>query len=234
MGAWLDTLADLVLQASPTKQVLLVFLGGLLTSANPCVLVAAPLVVGFTGGTEEGRHHPWVLSSVFCLGLAMSFTTLGLIAAMTGTLLGSIGWGWKLLLAVVLLGISLHLLGLIHLPMPKHDLKRFHGTGLLGAFCLGGLTGTLSAPCATPALAGILTLVAIQKQVVWGGVLLFVYAIGHVLLLFLAGVSSGWATRYLESHTSRILGTWIPRVMAILLLGFSGWVFFLAWQGWRG
>ena len=145
--------------------------------------------------------------------------------------MGDVGWGWKALLGLVLLGMGLHLLGLFPLPTPSHShLARFHGAGLLGAFALGGLTGTLSAPCATPALAAVLTIVALQKKVLWGGVLLFTYALGHVLLLFLAGASSGWATRYAESHFSRVLGRWLPRGMGLLLTGCALWVLTLAWQ----
>lgn len=232
MNEWLQRLADTMAQASAVKQLGLVFLGGLLTSANPCVLVAAPLVVGFTGGTKEGRHHPMLLSGVFVLGLAAAFTALGLIAAVTGSLLGDIGWGWKALLGLILLGVGLHLLGAFSLPTPSHGvLARFHGAGLLGAFALGALTGTLSAPCATPALAAVLTLVALQKQVLWGGVLLFVYALGHVLLLFLAGASSGWASRYAESRFSKVLARWLPRVMGGLLVACAAYVLWLAWQG---
>lgn len=231
MDGWVGRLADLVAQAPAYQQLGLVFLGGLLTSANPCVLVAAPLVVGFTGGTKEGRHHPMVLSAVFVLGLAAAFTVLGLIAAVTGSLMGDVGWGWKAILGLILLGIGLHLLGLYDLPTPTHNLKRFHGAGLFGAFALGALTGTLSAPCATPALAAVLTIVALQKKVLWGGVLLFTYALGHVLLLFLAGASSGWASRYAESHLSRFLGLWLPKAMGVLLTGCSLWVLMLAWKG---
>lgn len=231
MDGWISRLADLVAQAPAYQQLVLVFLGGLLTSANPCVLVAAPLVVGFTGGTREGRHHPMVISAVFVLGLAAAFTTLGLIAALTGSLMGDVGWGWKALLGLILLMVGLHLLGLFSLPSPSHaHLARFQGAGLLGAFALGGLTGTLSAPCATPALAAVLTLVALQKQVAWGGVLLFTYALGHVLLLFLAGASSGWAGKYAESHFSRLLGRWLPKGMGLLLTGCALWVLFLAWK----
>ncbi|MBK9797524.1 MAG: hypothetical protein IPP58_13715 [Holophagaceae bacterium] len=53
MEGFIGRMADLVAQAPGYQQLGLVFLGGLLTSANPCVLVAAPLVVGFTGGTQE-------------------------------------------------------------------------------------------------------------------------------------------------------------------------------------
>ena len=97
MTEWLSRLAETMAHASAAKQLCIVFLGGLLTSMNPCVLVAAPLVVGFAGGTKEGRHHPMVLSGVFVLGLASAFTALGLVAAMTGSLLGDVGWYWKAL-----------------------------------------------------------------------------------------------------------------------------------------
>ncbi len=231
MTGLIERLADTVAQAPAYQQLGLVFLGGLLTSANPCVLVAAPLVVGFAGGTEEGRHHPMVLSAIFVLGLAAAFTLLGLIAAMTGSLLGDIGWGWKALLGLILLIVGLHLLGLYSLPTPSPEhMKRFQGAGLFGAFALGALTGTLSAPCATPALAAVLTVVALQKKILWGGVLLFVYALGHVLLLFLAGASSGWASRYAQSHFSQVLGRWLPRAMGVLLTGCALWVFWLAWE----
>lgn len=231
MSEWLQSLAEMMAQASSAKQLGIVFLGGLLTSMNPCVLVAAPLVVGFTGGTKEGRHHPMLLSGVFVLGLAAAFTALGLVAALTGSLLGDIGWGWKALLGLILLAVGLHLLGLFSLPTPSHGfLARFHGAGLIGAFIMGALTGTLSAPCATPALAAVLTIVALQKKILWGGVLLFTYAVGHVLLLFLAGASSGWASRYAESHFSRVLGRWLPKVMGGLLVACAVWICWLAWQ----
>ncbi len=231
MFEWFNQLADTVANAPAYQQLAIVFLGGLLTSANPCVLVAAPLVVGFAGGTQEGKHHPMLLSGVFVLGLAASFTILGLVAATTGSLLGDIGWGWQALLGLVLLGIGLHLLGLYSLPTPSHGfMHRFKGTGLIGAFALGGLTGTLSAPCATPALAAVLTVVAIQKKILWGGALLFVYAVGHALLLFLAGASTGWASRYAESHFSKVIGKWMPRVMGTLLSLCALYVFYLAFQ----
>ncbi|MBK8790807.1 MAG: hypothetical protein IPO28_11745, partial [Holophagaceae bacterium] len=80
-------------------------------------------------------------------------------------------------------------------------MARFHGAGLLGAFALGGLTGTLSAPCATPALAAVLTIVALQKKVLWGSVLLFTYALGHVLVVP-GGRVLGWASRSMPRATS--------------------------------
>lgn len=231
MNGMVERLADLVAQAPAYQQLGLVFLGGLLTSANPCVLVAAPLVVGFTGGTAGGRYRPLALSAAFVLGLAAVFTALGLVAALTGSLLGDVGWGWKALLGLVLLALGLHQLGLFHLPaLPQRHLARLQGAGLLGAFILGGLTGTLSAPCATPALAAVLTLVALQRRILWGGALLFAYAVGHALLLFLAGASSGFTARFASSGWSKFLGRWTPRAMGLLLTGCAVWVLALAWK----
>ena len=41
------------------------------------------------------------------------------------------------------------------------------------------LTGTVSSPCATPVLAVILAYVSTQGDMVYGGSLLFIYALGH-------------------------------------------------------
>ena len=37
------------------------FLGGLLTSASPCVLAAVPVVVGFVGGQALSPQRAWSL-----------------------------------------------------------------------------------------------------------------------------------------------------------------------------
>lgn len=231
MQEFLAKISEMVANAPAYQQMALVFFGGLLTAANPCVLVAAPLVIGFAGGTEEGRHHPMLLSGVFVLGLCASFTAMGIVAAMTGSLLGDIGWGWKALLGLVFLAIGLSLLGLYNLPKISHGhLSRFQGAGLVGAFFLGALTGTISAPCATPALAAVLTIVVMQKKIFWGGVLLFTYAVGHSVLLFAAGASSGWASKYAETKMSKFLGRWMPKFMGAMLTVAAVWIIWGAWQ----
>jgi cytochrome c biogenesis protein CcdA len=76
----------------------------------------------------------------------------------------------------------------------------------------------------------VLTLVALQRKVLWGGTLLFAYGLGHELLLFLAGASSGWASKIAGSHVSQALGRWLPRVMGTLLVGSAAWVLWVAWK----
>ncbi|TAM55017.1 MAG: cytochrome c biogenesis protein CcdA [Acidobacteria bacterium] len=187
---------------------LLVFLGGVVSSASPCVLAAVPLVVATVGGGATSRGRAVALTLAFVTGLALCFTALGAIAALTGSLIGDVGWVWKAVLAAVLIVMGLHLTGLITLPLPQLDGRRFRNAGLAGAFGLGALTGTLSSPCATPILAVVLSLVAFERKIVWGTTLLAAYSLGHVVLLFAAGAASGFAAAYIGSRAA----TWAKRV----------------------
>jgi len=223
MQQWLQALADQAAAAPPLLTLLLVFLGGVVSSASPCVLAAVPLIVTAVGGTSTSRSRALALSGAFVLGLALCFTALGAIAALTGRLLGDIGVGWQAFLGVVLVVMGLHLTGLIHLPLPQIQGTRFRNAGLLGAFALGALTGTLSSPCATPILVVVLSLVAFEQKVLWGTALLAAYSLGHVVLLFAAGAVSGFAAAYLGSRAAR-WAAWTHRAFGVALVGAGAWV----------
>jgi cytochrome c-type biogenesis protein len=230
MQELLQALADRAAAAPPLLTVLLVFLGGVVSSASPCVLAAVPLIVAAVGGTSTSRPRALALSGAFVLGLALCFTALGEVAALTGRLLGDIGVGWKILLGVVLVAMGLHLTGLVHLPLPEFDGSRFRNAGLAGAFALGALTGTLSSPCATPILVVVLSLVAFEQKVLWGTTLLAAYSLGHVVLLFAAGAISGFAAAYLGSRAAR-WATWTHRAFGAALIIVGLWIVApLAWQ----
>jgi len=218
MQAFLQSLADQAAAAPPLVTLLLVFLGGVVSSASPCVLAAVPLVVATVGGAASSRGRALVLTLAFVFGLALCFTALGTLAALTGTLIGDVGWAWKALLALILLVMGLHLAGLLSLPLPQLDGRLFRGAGPAGAFALGALTGTLSSPCATPILVVVLSLVAFERKVMWGTTLLAAYSLGHVVLLFAAGAASGFAAAYLGSRAA----VWAKRLhqaFGVILVG---------------
>lgn len=223
MQELLARLADHAATAPPLLTFVLVFLGGVISSASPCVLAAVPLVVATVGGTATSRGRTVLLSVSFVLGLALCFTALGAAAALTGRLIGDIGAWWKVILGVILVVMGLHVSGLLRLPLPAFDGKRFRGAGLAGAFGLGALTGTLSSPCATPMLVVVLSLVAFEKKVLWGTALLAAYSFGHVVLLFAAGAASGFAAAYLGSRAA----VWAQRVQRSLggvMVAIGAWV----------
>ena len=146
MEELLSRLASQAAAAPAPVTLALVFLGGLLSSASPCVLAAVPLVVATVGGAGTTRGRAAALTVAFATGLAVCFTALGAVAALSGRLLGDVGVALPLILAAVLAAMGLHLAGLVQIPMPRVDASRLGRAGIAGAFALGALTGTLSSP----------------------------------------------------------------------------------------
>jgi cytochrome c-type biogenesis protein len=200
MGSLFGDVAQLI-QHNPWLAIVAVFLGGVMTASNPCVLAMIPLIIGLVAGRKEtaSLKSTFFFSLFFVLGLAVTFTALGLISALMGRMLGDIGRFWKYAVAVICLVMGAHLLGALkfNFAMPKSFGKIREGK--LGAFLLGLLFGVVSTPCAVPVLAVLLAFVANKGNVVYGGFLLFIYALGHALLILIAGTSMGAAKRLIES-----------------------------------
>ena len=133
---------------------LVVFAAGLISAASPCVLAAIPLIIGYVGGYSEGNKKRAVLYSlVFILGLSITFTVLGAAASVMGGFFGFMGRWLYVGLSIIAVLMGLQLMGLISMPLPFQKTSGIKTKGLWGAFFLGLLTGTVSSPCATPAIA---------------------------------------------------------------------------------
>jgi len=190
-----------------------VFLGGVLSSSSPCVLATIPLVIGYVGGYSEGDRRKAVLYSLtFILGLSLTFTVLGAIASVIGGLFGIISRTWYFVVGGIAVVMGLHLIGLFewNLPIPIHLQPKKRG--ILGAFLLGLFFGIVSSPCATPVLALILTFVATKGEVVYGTSLLFIYALGHCALIFLAGTATGFVENFVKSKGISNVTAWGKRI----------------------
>jgi thiol:disulfide interchange protein len=77
--------ANQYIHSNPWLALGAVFVGGILTASNPCVLAMIPLMMSFVAGRKEekpGVIRAFLFSLVFILGLAMTFTVLGMIAAL--------------------------------------------------------------------------------------------------------------------------------------------------------
>jgi len=188
------------LSGNPLLAYLGVFIGGIISSSSPCVLATIPLVIGYVSGYSEGNRRKALLYSLtFILGLSITFTILGAIASFIGGLFGVTGRTWYFVVGGVAIAIGLQLIGLYewNLPVPVLQPKQ---RGILGAFVLGLIFGIVSSPCATPVLVLILTFVASKGEVLYGTSLLFVYAMGHCALIFLAGIAAGFAESFIKSR----------------------------------
>lgn len=205
------------------------FLGGVVSSASPCVLAMIPLVIGYVGGYSEGSQKKAVqYSLMFTLGLTITFTVLGIIAGALGRLFGDVGGFWYYILppVAILLGIYLLIsdklnlnIGLPQRFMPKRK-------ALFGAFLIGLFFGIVASPCATPVLAVILTFAATRQEIAYSGGLLLAYALGHWVLVLGAGISVGFAQRVLESKGISNFSTYSKKVGGVILIGVGMYLIF--------
>jgi len=193
---------NVIIQTSPWLAPLAVFLGGVLTASNPCVLAMVPLMMAFVGAYQgtRGAKKAFNFSLLFVFGLTITFTLLGLVAALMGKLVGDVGRFWPYLVAAVCLVMGLHLLEVWKFDLPLPQAWKPRHAGPWGAFLLGLLFGVVSTPCATPILAVLLVYIASKGNLTYGGMLLFLYALGHCALILIAGTSMGLAKRLIESR----------------------------------
>ena len=207
------------LGATPFLAYLGVFVGGILSSSSPCVLATIPLVIGYIGGYSEGdRRKALLYSLTFIIGLSITFTILGAIASLMGSLFGMVSRTWYFIVGGVAILIGLHLIGLFEWNLPVPIRLQPKQRGLLGAFLLGLFFGIVSSPCATPVLALILTFVASKGEVAYGTSLLFVYALGHCALIFLAGTVTGFVESFIKSKGISSITTWGKRVGGVIVV----------------
>jgi len=210
--SFLDNIEQIV-AAYPVIAFGAVFLAGIISSASPCVLATLPLVVGYVGGYADGdRKKAFSYSIAFILGLSITFTAFGAAAGMLGTMFGMIGGWWYVALGAVAVIMGLQMVGLYQLRLPFHVEVKPKRRGIIGAFLLGLFFGIVSSPCATPVLVVILTLVASKGEVLYGTALLFVYAIGHCMLMLLAGTFTGFVEGFVKAKGVRNFSEWSKRI----------------------
>lgn len=215
----------------------LVVLGGMITAFNPCCLPMYPAVFGFIGGNcckdsvdvsadcdQPVVQHPARITLVFVFGMATATSIMGLLTAGLGWVFGRFDTAFLLLLAAVPLLMGLSLLGL--LPFRFSLPYSTGGQGIaenrfrrkLSAFGAGLLFSFAVAPCATPILLGILTLVAMQGDLIYGGALMFVYGLGAGLPLLFVGHGFHRMQKWFVTTEHR---EWLQRLSGLLLIGVS-------------
>ncbi len=203
-----------------------VFLGGVLTAASPCVLATIPLVMGFVMGRREeaGPVKALGYTLLFVLGLAITFVGLGMAASLAGSLYGEIPAFFSWIVAAVCVVMGLHMLGVFQVPIPALVKKQPKVGGALGALLLGLLFGFVSAPCAAPILIVLLAYLAGSgASVAWGGLLLLVYALGHSVLVLVAGTSMGAARKLLASKRLQRATNVLHKAAGVVIIGVGLW-----------
>jgi len=214
--------AEQYMTTNPWLALAAVFFGGLLTASNPCVLAMIPLIISFVATRKDERLgvlRAFLYSIVFVSGLAITFTVLGVIAALAGKLYGDVSGLWNWIVAAVCLVMGLHLVGILDFTIPSPLKAQPAASGVIGAFTMGLLFGAVSLPCAAPILIVLLVyLTGSGASVPYGALLLFVYAMGHSALILVAGTSMGAARRLIESRNITRATDIMRRASGILIM----------------
>ncbi|MFT7005426.1 MAG: cytochrome c-type biogenesis protein [Sulfurimonas sp.] len=208
------------------------FGAGSLTAIAPCSLVSVPLLVGSSVALNkdlEGRKkvlYTYAFASLFALGVMISFSILGFIVAKFGGFF-SIAPLWAYILASVFsILIGLYAWGVFGSVNKSSIMIHLIKYRLFGGFLIGVIFGLVSTPCASAPLVAIIT-VAANSGYVYAYGLILTFALGHSLLLLVAGVSVGFTQSIASNKIITKVSNYINKGFAIMLLGLG--VYF-AWQ----
>jgi cytochrome c-type biogenesis protein len=173
----------------------LAFLAGCLSILSPCVLPLVPIVLG----AAVAAHRLGAVA--LAIGLAVSFTALGLLLALAGFGLGIDGGTFRLAAAAVMLVLGAILLvpswqarlAVAGGPVSSWADQHFGGfasSGLAGQFAIGLLLGAVWSPCVGPTLGAASLLASQGRDVTQAALTMLAFGIGASLPLVLLGLLS--------------------------------------------
>ena len=170
----------------------LALLAGALSTLSPCVLPLVPVLVA-----AAVSAHRWGAVALG-VGLALSFTVVGLFVATLGASLGLDPDSFRTVGAVILVLFGLILL----IPWLQNYfsraasvltnsgntlLSRITGSGLSGQFLVGAVLGIVWSPCVGPTLGAATTLASQGRNITQIAFLMLVFGVGTAAPLILLG-----------------------------------------------
>ncbi len=196
---------------------LIIFLGGLLTSLGPCSLSLLPITVAYLAGFKNDQN-PLQRTISFCSGIVISIVILGSLSSFLGKIYGQLPGFFSIFISLIALTMGLNLLGLFKFSFPSGpdpEIWKNQVPPALAPVTAGLAFGLASSPCTTPVLAVLLAWVAKQGNPLIGTIFLGSFAIGQVVPLFLAGTFAASIPKLLSL---RPISKWVPPISGVILL----------------
>lgn len=209
----------------------LTFFGfGLLLAFTPCVFPMVPILSGIIAGQGETitTRRGFVLSLIFVLAMAITYTVAGVLAGLFGhNLQAAFQNQWILIgFAAVFVLLALAMFGFYELQLPSRWQTRLteisnsqQGGTFFGVAVMGLLSALIVGPCVAAPLAGALIYIGQTGDGLLGGLALFAMSAGMGVPLLVVGTS---AARWLPKA-----GPWMDAVKAVFgvaLLGVAIWL----------
>jgi thioredoxin:protein disulfide reductase len=178
-----DGLSSMLESSGLFLGLLFVFIGGLALNLTPCVYPLIPITIGYFGGQSEGSTSKlFILGLLFVLGMAITYSVIGVVTALSGAVFGALLQNTIVILIIVAIFIvlSLSMFGVYEFKLPDALVAKAGGakTGGFGAFFMGLTMGIVAAPCIGPFVLGLVTYVAAKADPYFGFLMFFVLALG--------------------------------------------------------
>ena len=178
------------------KAFALFLFGGILLSFTPCVLPLIPVLLAMLSNLKNNRG---LATIAYVVGICITYSLIGLIAAKTGSVLSIYLQGELVLLFTALLFIlfSLAMFDVYDLNLPSSiqtKLNNFannlNAKNYLGIVLLGMISSLILSPCVAPPLASAILYISQTGNAFIGMASLFFLALGMSLPLLAIGLTS--------------------------------------------
>lgn len=202
------------------------FLWGILSILlSPCHLSSIPLLIAFIGGRGKIKiKKAFLLSLMFSIGILVTIGIIGLITGLLGKMLGNIGiMGniFTVIIALIFFLVGLNFLGIIPSPdFLKNGQPDIKGKGIIPAFLLGLIFGVVLGPCTFGFMAPVLGIVlsSAGQNLFFSIAILLLYAIGHCLVIVLAGTFTEVVQKYLNWNEKSNVANIVKKIFGVLII----------------
>jgi thioredoxin:protein disulfide reductase len=222
-GAGVDNaVADAVARWGWGVTFLWVGLLGLALNLTPCVYPMISVTIAFFGGRRVAESTRVAHALLYVLGICITFSGLGVAAALTGSLFGAAMQQPVVLGGIALLMVALALgnFGLYQVRLPSVLMQAAGrgGDGAFGALFMGLTMGVVGAPCIGPIVAALLLYVGARQSVLLGFALFFVLGLGMGLPYVALATAAGRLRRLPRSGAWL---AWMERLFGFVLIGLA-------------
>ena len=202
-----------------------IFAGGIALNLTPCVYPLIPITVSYFGGQGSQAQKSLVIhGACYIGGLAIINSSLGVIAALTGGMLGSLLQHPMVLalVAAVLLFFASSLFGYweIKLPYGLTQAASKTYTGYFGSLFMGMTLGIVASACIGPLILGLLTWVATIGSIGIAFLIFFTLSLGLGLPLFFLALFSGQLSKLPRSGEWML---WVKKIFGWILIGMAAY-----------
>ena len=206
---------------------LIIFVIGIGLNLTPCVYPLIPITISYFGAqVSNSKGGKLLMALSYVIGMSVTYSVLGLIAALTGGVFGSLLQSPLVIgiLVLIFIALALSMFGLYEIKIPQSlaNISGKNRQGYFGTFLMGLTVGFIAAPCIGPLVLSLLVYVGQIGSPLLGFIMFFVLSMGLGLPYIFLAIFSSSITKLPRS------GEWMEGVKVIFGLMMIGLAIYTA------